>query len=377
MKKLNKKHLIILAIISALVVAITLCVVVSLNHKNKEIQVTKDEYVSSKETDLKIETIDTSGISLFSTPLSSESYEMYGVESNALTASVINVIVDPSSATNWLKLNWSLSFEDVNSAWSQGKNVEDYVVINMDDTTFQAVVECYAPFGEPIVITANAVHDINLFATCKCNYLARAESIKANFSFGPEMTLTESQNTEIFLDGEDPFAGPFKITEISSGVSTIENYILMLEFELSEKFTEKLYEYGINVNNGRFVYDSTIKLNHTYNIFPYELLFSSNFLDEETSYNILQGYTAVNGGDLDGEITEDVINDYNAFVNALVEADGEGDSSPIHMNIIQVSPYDINEPIAFYGADFIYNIPAVFPNLVIDNLIFDINEIVF
>ncbi len=88
----------------------------------------------------------------------------------------IQATVLPEYATN-KALTWSLAFANPSSAWANGKNVNDYVKVEVNggDSTI-VTVSCLAPFGERIILTAQSVSNPEVTASCNVEFMQKVES---------------------------------------------------------------------------------------------------------------------------------------------------------------------------------------------------------
>lgn len=64
----------------------------------------------------------------------------------------ITASVYPTSATS--RLQWSIAWKNPNSTWASGKNISDYLAVNVSSTKSTATVVCRQAFGEQAIVTA-------------------------------------------------------------------------------------------------------------------------------------------------------------------------------------------------------------------------------
>ena len=159
------------------------------------------------------------GVKLMTAKIASEDYADYGISPMAETAYTITATITPSNATNKV-LDWSVSFENPDSAWASGKTVTDYVTITpTSDGALTATLQNLKAFGEPIIVKANSREFPDISATATCDYVKRIESLSVAFSadldFQTEYTVSvEPVYSTGTLDGELTISGgDFALTE--------------------------------------------------------------------------------------------------------------------------------------------------------------------
>ncbi len=64
----------------------------------------------------------------------------------------ITASVYPTSAT--LRLQWSIAWKNPSSTWASGKNISDYLTVNVSSSKSTATVVCKQAFGEQAIVTA-------------------------------------------------------------------------------------------------------------------------------------------------------------------------------------------------------------------------------
>ena len=64
----------------------------------------------------------------------------------------ITASVYPTSATS--RLQWSIAWKNPNSTWASGKNISDYLAVNVSSIKSTATVVCKQAFGEQAIVTA-------------------------------------------------------------------------------------------------------------------------------------------------------------------------------------------------------------------------------
>ena len=102
--------------------------------------------------------------------------------SKTITASVY-----PTSATS--RLQWSIAWKNPNSSWASGKNISDYLAVNVSSTKSTATVVCKQAFGEQAIVTAKCD---DLSKTISVDYTERLLSFNIYFrgSNGTSVTVS-------------------------------------------------------------------------------------------------------------------------------------------------------------------------------------------
>lgn len=75
----------------------------------------------------------------------------------------ITASVYPTSATS--RLQWSIAWKNPSSTWASGKNISDYLTVNVSSSKSTATVVCKQAFGEQAIVTA------------KCDDLSKAITV--------------------------------------------------------------------------------------------------------------------------------------------------------------------------------------------------------
>lgn len=169
--------------------------------------------------------------------------------STAPNGVIVEAIVKPESLTN-KGVGWSIAWQNAESTFAKGKNVEDYLTISPIEDTNKVNVVCVNGFSEKILLTATSLFDSSKSATCVVDYAKRVEGIKLNqsllnngvledFSF-----IVDSSNDIVWsknLLSEDKFFNG--LTYVRSNVGTIEPSNCSLSIE------RQFYSYSENIIN--------------------------------------------------------------------------------------------------------------------------------
>ncbi len=139
----------------------------------------------------------------------------------------LNATISPSSATN-KAVDWSIRFQNPDSAFAAGKSVTDYVTITPSaDGSTTAVVRCVAAFGEPIVITCTSRDNPNAKSECAVDYARRVIGAvwkcgNLDLNTSPDSSARTEFKFNLNPDG-DTVGGDFSVEYILSDVYTIDD----------------------------------------------------------------------------------------------------------------------------------------------------------
>lgn len=146
-------------------------------------------------------------------------YEMPSVI-NMLSASnediVLSAKVKPENASN-AELNWQLTWVNAESEWARGKNVNDFLSLNINNKLNTALFSCKAPFGEKAIITVTSKDNEKAKATCTVNFVAPIEDFHFNLYYRDE----HSNRTLIATINEYGHNDYFELTELSGQLPKI------------------------------------------------------------------------------------------------------------------------------------------------------------
>ncbi len=175
----------------------------------------------------------------------------------SLTASV-----EPADATN-TAVTWSIAWNNPNSTWANGKNINDYITLTTNGTT--ATVTNKAAFDEKAVITVTSDSDPNVQASCTVEYMERLNIPHGN-AYMDIKRIYQNMNT----DQSFAFGTTMNIkAEVKySGTGTVRGDVEFgtLEIELSDEMknyiTDRVsgYNYKYTFKNS-LTYDFSNGLN--------------------------------------------------------------------------------------------------------------------
>lgn len=181
------------------------------------------------------------------------------VDATSKGKTTLSVTVTPAELAPYVKVDWSVAWQNADSEWATGKTVTDYVTVTPTaDGALTAEVACKAAFGEKVVVSVSVRDDATLKAECICDYQARIDEITVlclsrqnTWKSGADATNTENrvdlQEGDIQYDNTTEFS-----IESVSGLGTLpaSNWVYNnqeIKLSLSPKFKAKLQEHGFTI----------------------------------------------------------------------------------------------------------------------------------
>ncbi len=157
----------------------------------------------------------------------------------------IQATVYPVFAQN-KALTWSLSFANPSSSWANGKNVNDYVTVDVNESdSTKATVRCLAPFGEQIILTAQSVANPEVTASCTVDFMQKIESVQ--MKIGNVTIDTEYYDGVYDVDDRIDLPFPRKDIDIDVGAAPKTNGgAVSVDVSYSEACTISLPKYSIS-----------------------------------------------------------------------------------------------------------------------------------
>lgn len=169
-------------------------------------------------------------------------YAANGISENTYGAYTLSVIVEPSTASN-KTATWSLAWNNPDSSWAIGKEVTDYVTLNIVQGV-STTISCNEPFAEQIVVTAVSDGNSALSATCTVDFRKRAENFKIYENAGgmgyviPEVYTVDYGNAYSFIG------------EYSYGIGTVEASKIHETAAIKISLSDELIAALVGVNDG-------------------------------------------------------------------------------------------------------------------------------
>lgn len=139
---------------------------------------------------------------------------------NMLSASnediILSAKVKPENASN-AELTWQLTWVNAESEWARGKNVNDFLSLNINNKLNTALFSCKAPFGEKAIITVISKDNEKAKATCTVNFVAPIVDFHFNLYYRDE----HSNKTLIATLNDYGHSGDFELNTLSGRLPKI------------------------------------------------------------------------------------------------------------------------------------------------------------
>ncbi len=101
---------------------------------------------------------------------------------NVIASKTINATVDTAN-DSYKVVDWAVRFDNETSTWANGKNVTDFVqIVPTSDGSTTATINCYAPFGEKIIVVCSSRINPALEAECTLDYAKRVVDFTVSVS---------------------------------------------------------------------------------------------------------------------------------------------------------------------------------------------------
>ena len=205
---------ILAGILAAVTFATCVCTMISCTKEetSESAGVEMKEEIKNDENFALGEVASTAGMSLkvermsFNNPMAPETGVMQtSLEWYELTATVLPEDAEDKTVT------YSVAWENAESAWAKGKNVNDFVTLKQEITgSLTAALTCIQAFGEPIIVTVVSNNNANAKATATLHFKQKANLVTADFGGGGNYYYGDMTDY-IYKDGEDSLTGYYKI----------------------------------------------------------------------------------------------------------------------------------------------------------------------
>lgn len=182
---------------------------------------------------------DTSQMQFQSREIPRSEYIDNGISPKSESAFTLTAMVYPEEADNKL-VDWSIAWQNANSAWANDKNLSDYYSINAtSDGSLTAIVECYQAFAEPIIITCS-LRESSISATVRADYVAKF--------LGIEFTLPDYE-IDNYPDACAYYSVDWSIGTITGGVITFNSIQLCFPSEFYTIVSDVAAEHSEYLND--------------------------------------------------------------------------------------------------------------------------------
>ncbi|MDE6473482.1 MAG: hypothetical protein K2L70_00075 [Clostridia bacterium] len=206
-----------------------------------------------------------SGISVVSTVLPRTAYEANGISTQADSACLLTVNVNPDTATN-KQMDWSINWVDGSSGFASGKSVTDYVKLTpTSNGALTANVECKQAFGSQIKVSVVSKDNSKATAQCILDYSQKVQNVSLKFG---DMVANLGGTTEVKFNINPNGVGPGGATNLQYDKSSV--------YTLADNFTATVSLSNDMSDTGQYIYmklkGSTITTG-TYNRYPEKELY--------------------------------------------------------------------------------------------------------
>lgn len=198
------------------------------------------------------------GLRLMTARIAPADYEANGISAQAETAYVFSVTgydENHSSEEVYQEFEFTAAFNNPSSEWATGKNVTEYINLNVTSEK-SATVTCLQAFEEPVTVKAKSKNS-DAFATRQCDYVSRVTRAAIAPS-GYNLIIPYSLNVNSTYVCSQ--------AAITYGVGTVRGNVIIdnLEFKFTDSKTDSFSASScantfIAINNS--IYFSNVKQN--------------------------------------------------------------------------------------------------------------------
>ena len=171
------------------------------------------------------------GVRLMSANIEPAAYGDYGISPTAETAFTLSAYISPEDAANH-GVDWELSFDNPNSTWANGKDVNDYVYMSPSEDTKSNNIACLQPFGNAIIVTAKSQDNPDISATCRLEYSQKVTAATLNIG---NIKVNLGGTTEVKYEVSQAVNGPGGA--ITAEITTNDVYTIAENYTKSVTFT--------------------------------------------------------------------------------------------------------------------------------------------
>ena len=234
------------------------------------------------------------------------------VDATSEGKTTLSVTVTPAELAPYVKVDWSVAWQNADSEWATGKTVTDYVTVTPTaDGALTAEVACKAAFGEKVVVSVSVRDDATLKAECVCDYRERFEELTIELNRGEETFLLKNDilnSIELMSEKLNTSIELAFLSGTGTGTLDINSYYAIVSYEINPTFQQKLKENGIEISTTSYK-----KSNSMLDI----AIPAMDLLPTSTASAILSGVKRAKGQTI--TITEEVVNAYMSYRTALEE----------------------------------------------------------
>lgn len=228
------------------VLTAVLGVVFGMNHSSENLNVSKDLSIQDS---LLVNTSQGNGVLLTSS---------FATASSDETVKTLTAVVNPVNSV-LQSVEWSFRWQNENSSWAVGKNVQDYISYTGDNTI---ELDCKAPFGEKIVVRATSIADNTKYGECTLDYAKRLESVSITLKNKTSGTTMSSIN---FNEKEIDYV---IVPDYKFSIGTIDGAVEKITYNFTNEFSTLLsYSYALNGDRDRRLEVSTSEFDYSDSIY--------------------------------------------------------------------------------------------------------------
>lgn len=193
-------------------------------------------------------------------------------------------------------VKWELSFKDSSSEWAKGKQIADYITLNVDatDCTIANVVLKKA-FGEQIIITCSSVNYPDIKASCTIDYEKKIEDI--NFYLNNDKNASNpyiKEGDKIKSDYEITYSSVYSLDKEYSDIKVTTDVYLedqepgvyITKYDASGKTInyKTVLNYLTSILNNEATFSTTALMNRIKNDVDADIFLGNENIEEKELY---------------------------------------------------------------------------------------------
>ena len=228
MKKRITTMVVSMLTLAALSLSMVGCSTPSTSDTTNEVQTPQESILAGG---MQVGEMENHGVKLMSAKIEPTAYADYGIMPTAETAFTLSASISPEDAANH-GVDWELSFDNPDSAWASGKDVNEYVSMSPSSDTKSNTISCLQPFGNAIIVTAKSQDNPDISAICRLEYSQKVTSATLNIG---NISVNLGGNTEIKYEVSQAVNGPGGV--ISAEIVTNDVYTIAENYEKTVWFS--------------------------------------------------------------------------------------------------------------------------------------------
>ena len=228
MKKRITTLVVSMLTLAALSLSMVGCSTPSTSDTTNEVQTPQESILAGG---MQVGEMENHGVKLMSAKIEPTAYADYGIMPTAETAFTLSASISPEDAANH-GVDWELSFDNPDSAWASGKDVNEYVSMSPSSDTKSNTISCLQPFGNAIIVTAKSQDNPDISAICRLEYSQKVTAATLNIG---NISVNLGGNTEIKYEVSQAVNGPGGV--ISAEIVTNDVYTIGENYSKAVTFT--------------------------------------------------------------------------------------------------------------------------------------------